>query len=364
MHWSFTLAVIIAVALFFDFTNGFHDAANSIATSVSTRAISPRLAVLGAGVLNFVGAFISFKVAATIAKGVVDQGALTLETILAGLVGAIAWNLLTWFFGLPSSSSHALVGGVVGSASAAAGFHVIKWSGLYEKVAKPSLLAPLLAIPSAALVTFLIFVVIRKRSPHRVNTVFRRFQLVSAGFVALTHGTNDAQKTMGIMAMALVTSGSLAADFSRPPDWVIVSAAASMALGTYAGGWRIIGTLGQRIAKIEPPQGFAAETATATILWYTAHAGFPVSTTHTVSSAVLGAGATGSRLSAVRWGVAGNILVAWLITLPCAGLVGAGVELLTRVPGGVALSVLVTCALAALAFMGRTRRPSFAFGGR
>jgi PiT family inorganic phosphate transporter len=363
-HLSFTLIAIIAVALFFDFTNGFHDAANSIATSVSTRAVSPRLAVLAAGVLNFIGAFISFKVAATIAKGIVEQGAVTLEVILAGLIGAITWNLLTWFFGLPSSSSHALIGGVVGSSVAATGFHVIKWSGLYEKVAKPSLLAPLLAIPGAALLTFLIFAVVRRRSPRRVNTVFRRFQLISAGFVALTHGTNDAQKTMGILALALVTSGNLSPDFTRPPDWVIVSAASAMAFGTYAGGWRIIGTLGQRIAKIEPPQGFAAETATAAILWYTAHAGFPVSTTHTVSSAILGAGATGSRLSAVRWGVAGNIVIAWLITLPCSGVVGAGVERLTRVPGGVALSVVLTCVLAGLAFAGRTRRPSFAFGAR
>ena len=343
---NFTLIAVVAVALFFDFTNGFHDAANAIATSVSTRAISPRLAVLGAAVLNFAGAFLSLKVATTVGKGIVNPHAVTLSVVLAGLIGAIAWNLLTWFLGLPSSSSHALIGGVSGAAIAAAGFGVLQWHGLYEKVLIPSLASPALALPLAALVMLVVLWIIRKRPPGRVNRVFRRLQLVSAGFVSLTHGTNDAQKTMGVIALALAAAHP--SSTFHVPTWVIVVAAAAMAAGTYAGGWRIIRTLGQRIAKLEPPQGFAAEASTATILWFTAHLGFPVSTTHTVSSAVLGAGAT-TRFSAVRWGIAGNIVVAWLVTLPAAAAVGAAVQAVTRLPGGVGLAIALTVAIGALA---------------
>ena len=348
-----TLFAVVSVALFFDFTNGFHDTANSIATSVSTRALSPRLAVLSAAVLNFLGAFVSFAVAATIAKGIVDQEVITLKIILAGLVGAITWNLITWYFGLPSSSSHALIGGMIGSAVAAEGFGVVKWDGLKDKVLIPSLLAPFLGIVVAAALMVIILWIIRRRAPGFVNRLFRRLQLVSGGFVAFTHGTNDAQKTMGIISLALVASGHLSPDFDRPPTWVIVSAAAAMGMGTYAGGWRIIKTLGTRVAKIEPPQGFAAQTACASILWTTAHYGFPVSTTHVISGSVLGAGAT-TRLSAVRWGVAGNILLAWVLTIPCAAVVGALMETLTRLPGGVALVAVVTAAIAAIAFGGRS----------
>jgi PiT family inorganic phosphate transporter len=348
-----TLFAVVAVALFFDFTNGFHDTANSIATSVSTRALSPRMAVLSAAVLNFLGAFVSFAVAATIAKGIVDPEAITLEVVLAGLVGAITWNLTTWYFGMPSSSSHALIGGMIGSAIAADGFDVVKWGGLKDKVLIPSLVAPFLGIVVAAALMVLVLWIIRRRAPSLVNRVFRRLQLVSGGFVAFTHGTNDAQKTMGIISLALVASGHLSPDFERPPTWVIVSAAAAMAMGTYAGGWRIIKTLGTRIAKIDPPQGFAAQTACASILWTTAHYGFPVSTTQVISGSVLGAGAT-TRLSAVRWGVAGNILLAWVLTIPCAAVVGALMETLTRLPGGVALVAAVTAAIAATAFGGRS----------
>jgi PiT family inorganic phosphate transporter len=350
---NLTLVAVVAVALFFDFTNGFHDAANAIATSVSTRAISPRLAVLGSAILNFPGAVVSLKVAATVAKGIVDPGAITLKVVLAGLIGAIAWNLITWYFGLPSSSSHALIGGVLGSAVAAAGFGVVQWHGLYAKVLIPSLWAPALAVPGAAVVMLVLLLIIRKRAPSRVNRAFRRLQLVSAGFVAFTHGTNDAQKTMGVIALALLAAHP--GEQFHVPTWVIVSAAAAIAAGTYAGGWRIIRTLGQRVAKLEPPQGFAAEATTATILWFTAHFGFPVSTTHTVSSAVLGAGAS-TRLSAVRWGLAGNILVAWLVTIPCAALVGAGVEVISRAPGGAAIAVAIAVALAAGALLARRRR--------
>jgi PiT family inorganic phosphate transporter len=352
------LFAVVAVALFFDFTNGFHDTANSIATSVSTRALSPRAAVISAAVLNFAGAFVSFEVAATIAKGIVDQEIITLDIVLAGLVGAITWNLITWYLGLPSSSSHALIGGMAGSAIAAHGFGVIKWGGLREKVLVPSLLAPVMGALLAAALMIMVLWIIRNRAPGLVNRVFRRLQLVSGGFVAFTHGTNDAQKTMGIMALALVASGHLSPDFEKPPLWVIVTAATAMALGTYAGGWRIIKTLGTRVAKLDPPQGFAAQTACATILWSTAHYGFPVSTTHTISGSVLGAGAS-TKLSAVRWGVAGNILLAWVLTIPCAGAVGAGMEVLTRLPGGALLVVLITTGIAAVAFLGRgvqTRR--------
>jgi inorganic phosphate transporter, PiT family len=349
---DFTLVAVVAVALFFDFTNGFHDTANAIATSVSTRALSPRAAVLSAAVLNFAGAFVFLQVAATVATGIVNPDVITLEVVLAGLVGAITWNLITWYLALPSSSSHALIGGILGSAIAATGFDVVNWEGLKEKVLIPSLLAPLLGlIGAAALMTVLLWI-IRKRAPGIVNRVFRRLQLVSGGFVAFTHGTNDAQKTMGIITLALISSGHLEAEPFHVPTWVIVSAATAMAAGTYAGGWRIIKTLGTRVAKLDPPQGFAAQTSTAVILWMTARYGFPVSTTHTISGSVLGAGAS-TRFSAVRWGVAGNIVLAWVLTIPCAAAVGALMEALTRLPGGVVIVLLLTAMIATAAFVGR-----------
>ena len=350
-----TLVAVVAIALFFDFTNGFHDTANSIATSVSTRALSPRMAVLSSSVLNFAGAFVSLEVAATVAKGIVEPDVITLEVVLAGLVGAISWNLFTWYLGLPSSSSHALIGGIVGSATAAAGFDVIQWDGLKDKVLIPSLAAPVFGVVGSAALMLAIVWIVRRRSPSRVNRVFRRLQLVSGAFVAFTHGTNDAQKTMGIIALALVASGHLSAENFDVPTWVIVSAALAMGAGTYAGGWRIIKTLGQRVAKLDPPQGFAAQTATASILWATAHYGFPVSTTHTISGSVLGAGAT-RRLSAVRWGVAGNILAAWVMTIPCAALVGAGMDTVTRAPGGAALVFALAVGIAATAFVARRQQ--------
>jgi PiT family inorganic phosphate transporter len=347
------LVAVVATALFFDFTNGFHDTANSIATTVSTRAMSPRAAVLMAAVLNFLGAFVSLEVAATVATGIVDADTITLEVVLAGLVGAITWNLITWSLGLPSSSSHALIGGILGAAVAASGFGVVKWEGLKDKVLIPSLLAPFLGFVVAAVLMVAVLWIIRRGAPSRVNRIFRRLQLISGGFVAFTHGTNDAQKTMGIIALALVASGHLSAQEFDVPTWVIVSAATAMAAGTYAGGWRIIRTLGQRIAKLEPPQGFAAQTACASILWTTAHLGFPVSTTHVISGSVLGAGAT-QRLSAVRWGVAGNILVAWVMTIPCAALVGGSMEAITRLPGGTAIVFALMVMIAATAFLRRS----------
>jgi PiT family inorganic phosphate transporter len=353
-----TLAAVVAVALFFDFTNGFHDTANAVATSVSTRAMSPRTAVLMASILNFVGAFVSLKVAATVAKGIVDPEAVTLDVVLAGLVGAITWNLLTWLLGLPSSSSHALIGGMMGSAIAASGWGVVEWNGVWDKVVKPGVMSPLMGFAIAFGLMIGIIWVIRKRAPTKVNRVFRRAQVFSGGFVAFTHGTNDAQKTMGIIALALIATGHLDAEEFDVPLWVIASAATAMALGTYAGGWKIIKTMGTRIAKIDPPQGFAAQTACAGILWTTAHYGFPVSTTQTISGCVVGAGAS-KGFSAVRWGIAGNIVVAWVLTLPAAGLVGATMEVITRLPAGDAIVFVLAGAIAATAFTVRryeTRR--------
>ena len=348
---SGTLVAVVVIALLFDFTNGFHDTANAIATSVSTKALSPRVAVVFAGALNFVGAFVSLKVAATVGKGIVSPEAVTVKVVLAGLTAAICWNLLTWLLGLPTSSSHALIGGVLGSAVAAAGWDVVEWHGLYQKVLLPSLAAPLLGIALGGLVALAIVWLLRNRPSGPVNAAFRRLQIVSAGFVAFTHGTNDAQKTMGVIALALV-----AADPGKEfevPFWVVVAAASAMAAGTYAGGWRIIRTLGQRVVHLQPHQGFAAETATAAVLYTTAQFGFPVSTTHTISGGVLGAGAT-RRLSAVRWGVAGNILAAWLFTLPIAALLGAAMEVVTARPGGTAWLLAIAGAAGIAAYVVRS----------
>ena len=351
---STTLVLVIAIALAFDFTNGFHDTANAVATSVSTRAMSPQLAVASSAVLNFVGAFVSIKVASTIAKGIVVQDAVSLKVIMAGLIGAITWNLLTWFFGLPSSSSHALIGGVGGAVLAAAGPDAVKWAGLREKVLIPSLLAPVLGMIGAGVLVVVCTWLIARRRPGMVNRLFRRLQLLSGGFVAFTHGTNDAQKTMGIMTLALVSAGEVGKN-ADPPLWVILSAATALAAGTWFGGWRIIRTLGQNVTKLSPLQGFSAQTACATILWMTAHYGYPVSTTHAISGSVLGAGAT-QRFSAVRWGVAGNILVAWLLTIPCAALAGAGMETLTRVPGGSGITFVVAAGICTFFFLARKRQ--------
>lgn len=355
---TLTLVAVVLVALFFDFTNGFHDTANSIATSVSTRAMSPNVAVLVSAVMNFVGAFVSLKVAATIAKGIVNPNAITLSVVLAGLVGAITWNLITWFQGLPSSSSHALIGGVAGAAIAADGLDVVYWSGIWDKVVKPGIMSPALGFAIAFALMIAIVWIVRRRSPSKVNRVFRRAQIFSGSFVAFTHGTNDAQKTMGIISLALITTGHLNAEQFDVPFWVIVGSASAMALGTYVGGWRIIRTMGTRIAKIDPPQGFAAQTACAGILWTTAHLGFPVSTTQTISGSVVGAGAS-KGFFAVRWGIAGNIAVAWILTLPAAALVGALMEVVTRMPGGDLIVFLLAAAIAATAFLARryeTRR--------
>jgi inorganic phosphate transporter, PiT family len=355
---DFTLIAVVILALFFDFTNGFHDAANAIATSVSTRALTPRTAVLMAGVLNFAGAFVSIKVATTVGKGVVDTDVVTIDVVLAAVVGAIVWNLITWALGLPSSSSHALIGGVAGAGIAAAGFDAVLWSGVTEKILLPSLVSIFVGLALAGLLVVAIMWGFRRMRPGRTSRLFRRLQIVSAGFVALTHGTNDAQKTMGVIALALVAANP-GTEF-YVPLWVIVSSALAIAAGTYAGGWRIIRTLGRRITHLEPYQGFAAETATAAILFTTAHYGFPVSTTHTISGSVLGAGAA-RKVNAVRWGIARSMLAAWLLTIPAAGTVAAAMMVLTRLPGGslivFTIAVLVSAGIGLLARAHATAPP-------
>jgi PiT family inorganic phosphate transporter len=318
------LIAIVILALVFDYTNGFHDTANAIATSVSTRALSPRLAVLMAAGLNLLGALVSTSVAKTVGEGIVNTDLVTLEVVMSALVGAVVWNLVTWRFGIPSSSSHALFGGLIGAMIASAGISGVIWSGVIEKIILPMIGSPLLGFVGAwVLMTGLIWLV-RKRQQGPVNTWFRRLQPISAGFMAFSHGANDAQKTMGIIALALFASGQI--DTFTIPTWVKITCALAMAAGTYSGGWRIIHTLGSKVIKLDPIHGFAAETAAASVIQLATHFGVPVSTTHTITAAIMGVGST-QRLSAVRWGVAGNIVTAWVLTLPAAGLVGAGVYL-------------------------------------
>src|SRR3954466_14790693 len=346
------LVIVVVTALAFDFTNGFHDTANAIATSVSTRAMSPRFAVALSSVLNFAGAFISLKVAATVGSGIVDAGAVTTTVVFCGLVGAIAWNIATWWAGLPSSSSHALIGGLIGAAYVADGSDVIDKDGIIEKVLVPAAVAPVLAFAVAALSILIIYRMVGRLRPGAVNRGYRLGQIVTGSMFSLAHGTNDAQKTMGIITLALIAHGNLPSDSFDVPFWVIVSSATAIALGTYVGGWRIIRTVGSRIIKMDPAQGFAAQGAAATVILSASHVGFPLSTTHGISGAIMGAGAA-KRVSAVRWGVAGNIVVAWVLTIPGAGTIGALAYGVTRVFGTGALgpvivSVLVIAVIVAL----------------
>jgi PiT family inorganic phosphate transporter len=350
------LGIVVATALAFDFTNGFHDTANVVATSISTRAMPPRFAVGYAAVLNFAGAFISLEVAATIAEDVVDPLAITTTVIFAGLIGAITWNLITWYFGLPSSSSHALIGGVVGSTFAAAGADAVFGEGILGKVLIPALVAPVLAFVVGVVAIVCCYRIVGRQRPGPVTRGFRLGQILSGGLLALAHGTNDAQKTMGVIALALIASGNLGAG-SDPPFWVVVSAATAIALGTYTGGWRIIRTMGTRIIKMDAAQGFSAQGAGAAVILASSHFGFPLSTTQVIAGGVMGAGA-GKRLSAVRWGVAGNIVVAWLLTLPAAALIGSVTYFVTDLfPGAVGPLLIsgVGLALVAFAFARRIR---------
>ena len=319
-HLFLLVAGLIGVALVFDYINGFHDAANSIATVVSTRVLSPGQAVVWAAFFNFVAAFgFGTAVAKTIGKGMIDIHAVTFGVILGGLVGAIVWDLITWYFGLPTSSSHALIGGYAGAAVARAGFGAILPSG-WTKTLIFIVLAPLIGLVLGFLITVMTMWIFRRKSPKSVDKTFRRLQLVSAAAYSLGHGTNDAQKTMGIIAGVLFTAGYLKT--FTIPIWVILAAHSAIGLGTLSGGWRIIHTMGSKITKLQPVGGFAAETAGAITLFLASSFGIPVSTTHTITGAIVGVGAT-RRLSAVRWGVAGRIVWAWVLTIPMAALMGA-----------------------------------------
>jgi PiT family inorganic phosphate transporter len=310
----------VFVALAFDFTNGFHDTANAVATSVSTRALSPRMAVFVAAIANLAGAFVTTAVAKTVGKGIIDTGLATEKTVLAALLGGIAWNLLTWWLGLPSSSSHALIGGLVGAALVQSGSKGVEWNGVVHKVALPALVSPALGFVGAFVILLAIYWAFVWLTPGLANRGFRLGQLASGTWVAFTHGANDAQKTMGVIALALFEAHRI--DHFYIPVWVIVAAGLAIGAGTYAGGWRIMRTLGQRIFSMEPASGFAAQVSGGSVIYLATHFGYPVSTTHVVSGSVMGAGAT-KRFSAVRWGVAGNIIFAWLLTIPAAALVAA-----------------------------------------
>jgi PiT family inorganic phosphate transporter len=316
----FLVLVVIITALMFDFTNGFHDTANAMATSIATGALRPKVAVAIAGVLNLVGAFVSTAVAKTISGGLVDDTKVTPAIIFGGLIGAIIWNLVTWLFGLPSSSSHALFGGLIGAVWVGAGTGAIHFDVVVEKILVPAVASPLVCGLVAALGTFLVYKLTTRARRSSVNRGFRHGQTVSASMVSLAHGTGDAQKTMGIITLVLISSGHLGSH-SGPPWWVVLLAGLAIAAGTYAGGWRIIRTMGMRITVLKPVNGFAAETSAATVIEIATRLGIPISTTHAISGAILGVGAT-RRLSAVRWGIAGRIVTAWVLTIPSCFVLG------------------------------------------
>ncbi|MFL5797938.1 MAG: inorganic phosphate transporter [Actinomycetota bacterium] len=325
---QFALIAVVLVALTFDFFNGFHDAANSIATVVSTRVLSPRLAVVWAAFWNFAALLLGTKVAATIAKDVVKPEVFTIGVVFAGLLGAIAWDVITWLFGLPTSSSHALVGGMAGAAVAKAGWGSLIGTGI-QKIAVFIVLSPIVGLLLAfTIMVGVLWLFHRYRRVARLNRGFRRMQLVSAAAFSLGHGTNDAQKTMGVILALLIAQGKLPAD-AGVPWWVKISALAAIALGTAFGGWRIVHTLGARITKLQPVGGMSAESAAAVTLFFTAHAGIPVSTTHTITGAIVGVGTT-QRLSAVRWGVAGRVVWAWILTIPGAFVIAWLTEQIVR----------------------------------
>ena len=329
---SLLLLVVMVLAVVFDYINGFHDTANAIATSVSTRALRPDHAILMSATANFLGALTGTAVAKTISSGIAStpDGSAGQIIVAAALVGAIIWNLITWRLGIPSSSSHALIGGLLGSVLAATGTGAYKWDGIWGKVLLPLVTSPIIGLVLGFFLMVILLNVFQRANPHRINERFRRLQVVSAAFMAFSHGSNDAQKTMGIMTLALIGAGVLPHD-APIPLWVILVAASAISLGTASGGWRIIRTMGQRVVKLDPVHGFAAETTAATVILTASHFGMPVSTTHVISSAIMGVGAS-DRLSAVRWGVAGNIVTAWILTIPASGFAAlVAWEILSRV---------------------------------
>ncbi|MFF1740290.1 inorganic phosphate transporter [Streptomyces mirabilis] len=327
-HITLLLGIVIVTALVFDFTNGFHDTANAMATTISTGALKPKTAVAMSAVLNLVGAFLSVEVAKTISGGIINEEGIRVQVIFAALVGAILWNLLTWLLGLPSSSSHALFGGLIGAAVMSAGWSSVNGSTVVTKVLIPAVAAPIVAGLAAMLATRLTYRIGNRADEKATAKGYRAGQIASAGLVSLAHGTNDAQKTMGIITLALVTGGVIAPG-SNPPLWVIVSAGTAIALGTYLGGWRIIRTMGKGLTDLAPPQGFAAQTSAATAILASSHIGFSLSTTQVCSGAVMGSG-LGRKGGVVRWSTATRMFVAWGLTLPAAGLAGASAEFLTK----------------------------------
>jgi inorganic phosphate transporter, PiT family len=351
------MVLVVGAALAFGFSNGFHDTFDVVSTAISTRAASPQVAIAVAAALNFAGAFISVAVATTVASHVIDAAAITPAVVLAGLVGAIGWNLATWRLELPSSSSHALIGGLLGAAVAAAGTGAVFGRDVLDRVLIPALLAPLAAFLLALLAIVVIYRVAGHRRPGPVSRGFRRGQVLSGGLLALAHGANDAQKTMGVITLALIADGSLAGG-ADPPLWATLAAAGALALGTYSGGWRILRGARSRVIKMDAAQGFSAQGAGAAAILVATFLGFPISSTHAISGGVMGAGAT-KRLSAVRWGIAGNIVTAWLLTLPASALAGAAAYGLARAFGtgslGPVLVVLVSLALILAVFARRQR---------
>jgi inorganic phosphate transporter, PiT family len=345
VHSDLLLVIVIVAATAFDFTNGFHDTANVVASSISTRALAPRTAITLVSVLNFAGAFISLKVAATIATGIIDAAQVTETIAFAGLVGAITWNLITWAYGLPSSSSHALIGGVTGAMLAAVGTSGVKLDGLLTKVVIPAFVAPLSAFVVAGVVIVAVYRLLGRRNPGPVTRGFRGGQILSNSALALAHGTNDAQKTMGVITLALVAHGSLSPEHAVVPAWVVILSATAISLGTYAGGWRIIRTVGSRIIRMDSAQAFSAQASGAAVILISSHLGYPLSSTHVISGGVMGAGAA-KRVSAVRWGVAGTIAGAWAVTLPVAGLLGAAAYAVASAFGSGALGPLVIVVVA------------------
>ena len=329
----FLMIIVVITALAFDFTNGFHDTGNAMATSIASGALKPKVAVAMSAVLNLVGAFLSTAVAATIAKGLIDSSIVSLELVFAGLVGGIVWNLLTWLLGIPSSSSHALIGGIVGATMAAVGARGVLWRGIVSHVIIPAVVAAILAVVVGAVATWLVYRVTRGVPEKRSEAGFRYGQWGSAGLVSLAHGTGDAQKTMGIIFLALMSYGAVSKTAAMPPFWVILCCAIAMAMGTYLGGWRIIRTLGKGLVEIRSPQGMAAESSSAAVILLSTHFGYALSTTQVCTGSVLGSG-LGKPGGEVRWGVAGRMGIAWLITLPLAGLVGAVTYWIVHLVGG------------------------------
>jgi PiT family inorganic phosphate transporter len=356
-HITFLVAIVIVTALAFDFTNGFHDTANAMATSIATGALRPKVAVLVSGVLNIVGAFLSTEVAKTISGGIVDDTLVTPGMVFAGLIGAVLWNLATWLLGLPSSSSHALFGGLIGAVWVGAGRQGVHFSAVLEKVLVPAVASPIVAGIAALLATYLAYRITSRAHEEPVTRGFRLGQAVSASLVSLAHGTNDAQKTMGVITLTLISAGALGHNAS-PPVWVIATAGLAIGLGTYLGGWRIIRTMGKGLTDIQSPQGFAAEAASTTVILTSAHLGFALSTTQVCSGGILGAG-LGRRLAETRWGTAGRMLVSWLITLPAAALVGGASASAVTHGGnlGTALVALVALALATAIVLASRRNP-------